>query len=245
MCLLLLARDALPGYPVVLAANRDEYHARPAHPLHWWPEPLGVAGGRDARAGGTWLAVRADGRFASVLNAPGRPIPGDAPSRGGLVPEVLADAPLDERVRTVRERASAYAGFHLAAGEPGAMWYVGQGKDAMRVLGAGIHGIDNAGLDPDDPRTRRALGRFGEAARGGVEALFDLLGDDTDPGPGAGDCRPVFIRDRTFGTRCSTVLRVDAAGGIELHERRFDAAGAVTGDVRLTWDAVGSSTGSG
>ena len=68
MCLVLLAVGARPGLPLVVAANRDEFHARPSAAAHRWPGAAGVVAGRDLEAGGTWLGVAAGGRFAAVTN---------------------------------------------------------------------------------------------------------------------------------------------------------------------------------
>src|SRR5579862_8798870 len=109
MCLILVAWRAHPDYPLVVAANRDEYHARPAAAASWWPEPP-ILAGRDLTAGGTWLAVTRDARFAALTNFrdPARP-PRDAPSRGCLVPATLrGSAPVAERLVALQQNASAY-----------------------------------------------------------------------------------------------------------------------------------------
>src|SRR5215212_6217711 len=89
MCLVVVAHRASPLLPLVIAANRDENHDRPALPAHWWPDAPDILGGRDALAAGTWLAVTRGGRFAAVTNLRGGPRPG-APSRGGLVTGFLS-----------------------------------------------------------------------------------------------------------------------------------------------------------
>src|SRR5690242_13398026 len=91
MCLAVLALDTHRDYAVVLAANRDEFHARPTRAAAWWPDAP-ILAGRDLVAGGTWLGVDRRGRYAFVTNVrePGRHDP-SAPTRGTLVPRVLAD----------------------------------------------------------------------------------------------------------------------------------------------------------
>ena len=64
MCLILLAWRAHPDYPLVVAANRDEFFARPAAEAGWWQDHPGVFAGRDREAGGTWLGLSRSGRFA-------------------------------------------------------------------------------------------------------------------------------------------------------------------------------------
>src|SRR6185437_16423031 len=118
MCLILIAWQAHPSYPVVLAANRDEFQSRPAEPAHWWHEPRLLAG-RDLAAGGTWLGVTQAGRFAALTNyrAPSQQRP-DAPSRGRLVTHTLAGTlPIEEQLRVLQATAGVYNGFNLLFGD--------------------------------------------------------------------------------------------------------------------------------
>jgi uncharacterized protein with NRDE domain len=91
MCLLVLAWQAHPRHRLVVAANRDEYHERPAAALAKWPEPSGIIAGRDLQAMGTWLAVDRERRFGVVTNFRElQPPRRGAPSRGELIPRYLA-----------------------------------------------------------------------------------------------------------------------------------------------------------
>src|SRR5882672_5260905 len=120
MCLAVVALDVHPRYAVVVAANRDEFHARPAQRAHWWHDETGASllAGRDVEHGGTWLGVTRRGRWAFVTNVrePGRHDP-RAPSRGALVPAALRDQrPVVNAVEAVVARALACNGFNLLAG---------------------------------------------------------------------------------------------------------------------------------
>src|SRR6476659_11140159 len=121
MCLAVIAIDAHPRHAVVVAANRDEFHARDAQRAHWWNDDTGFAllAGRDLRQGGTWLGVNRQGRWAFVTNVrePGRHDP-QAPSRGALVPRVLRDGrDAGTAVEHIAAQAAAYNGFNLVGGE--------------------------------------------------------------------------------------------------------------------------------
>src|SRR6478736_5371216 len=121
MCLAVIAVDAHPRHAVVVAANRDEFHARDTHSAHWWKDNAGFAllAGRDLRQGGTWLGVNRQGRWAFVTNVrePGRNDP-HAPSRGALVPLVLRDGrDAGTAVEHIAAQAAAYNGFNLVGGE--------------------------------------------------------------------------------------------------------------------------------
>ena len=79
MCLLSLAWQAHADYPLVFVGNRDEYHARPTAAADWWADAPDILGGRDLEAGGSWLGVSKQGRFAVVTNRPDLPAPEVAP----------------------------------------------------------------------------------------------------------------------------------------------------------------------
>src|SRR5574340_128646 len=68
MCLAVIAWHVHPDYPLVLAANRDEFYTRPTRPAAWWGQPVSLLAGRDEKAGGTWLGVNRYGRFALLTN---------------------------------------------------------------------------------------------------------------------------------------------------------------------------------
>ena len=68
MCLILLAWQAHPDYPLVVAANRDEFFVRPSAPAAFWTEAPQVFAGRDLEAGGTWLGISRERRFAALTN---------------------------------------------------------------------------------------------------------------------------------------------------------------------------------
>src|SRR5437764_10653272 len=116
MCLIAIAHNASPKFPLVIAANRDELYARPTRPAHVWEDDPRVIGGRDLRAGGSWLAAREGGRFAAITNVRGVGREEGGPSRGLLVADfVRGDAtPLDYAQAI---RGIDYAGFHLIIGD--------------------------------------------------------------------------------------------------------------------------------
>src|SRR5437764_3434217 len=96
MCLIAIAHNASPKFPLVIAANRDELYARPTRPAHVWEDDARIVGGRDVRAGGTWLALRRGGRFGAITNVRGIGRAEGGPSRGTLVADFVHgdDAPM-------------------------------------------------------------------------------------------------------------------------------------------------------
>ena len=254
MCLVVVALAAHPRYSLVVAANRDEFHARAALPAHWGDRApyAGMLAGRDLVGGGTWMGVRRDGRWALVTNVrDGRANDAAAPSRGELVPGVLnaASAPA-EALPALRQRATAYNGFNLLAGDAGGATWMSNRACESRTLTQGIHGLSNARLDTPWPkltRTTSALSAWATRGDDDLAPLFAALADraraaDADlPATGV----PLawerllsapFIVSADYGTRCSTVLAIGHDGDARLVERSFDANGNATGEAEFRFE---------
>ena len=189
MCLVAVARHAHPRWPLVLLANRDEFHARPSAPAHWWEDLPGVLGGRDLAAGGSWLAVSRAGRFAVITNQPARRT-GRRPdlSRGSLVRNFVAAAsPPMEWLERLAAAAADYAGFCLVAGDTaGVLALASPGPASPLPLGPGVFAISNAPLEERWPKVEqlreeltRRLAHGGELS---AEALLAMIGPPAPPG---------------------------------------------------------------
>ena len=247
MCLVVLAIAAHPAYALVVAANRDEFHARPTAPAAWWPE--GWLGGRDLRAHGTWFGVTRAGRFACVTNVrePGRNDPG-APSRGDLPPALLADArTCDVALTSLAAQGRRYNGYNLVAGEPRMSWWSSNRRedDAPVALPPGITGISNAALDTPWPKvvtTRDRVAAWCASGATDLQPLFAALADRTiardDALPATGvtpewerRLSAAFIVSDRYGTRASTVLAVAHDGTARFVEQSFGADGGPTGRI--------------
>ncbi len=153
MCLILLAYRSHPEYPLVVAANRDEFYARDTRNAHFWDDNPEVLAGRDLEAGGTWLGVTRNGRFAAVTNF-AEPNPPDAPlSRGDLTQSFLGgtDNATDYAVSL---NGPAYRGYNLLLWDGQDLVYTSNRIDeaAPRVLQPGIYGLANAALGAEWPK---------------------------------------------------------------------------------------------
>jgi uncharacterized protein with NRDE domain len=163
MCLLVVGWLAHPRYRVVVAANRDEFHARPTAPMAPWSDRPRVLAGRDLQAGGTWIGLDADRRFGLVTNFRELAQPRHtAPSRGRLVPQFL-DAPLsaDHYLRSLEADAQGYAGFNLLLGDGERLMYASnRAEQFARELEPGLHGLSNHLLDTPWPKLQRVRGQI-------------------------------------------------------------------------------------
>ena len=251
MCLLVLAWQAHARYRLVVAANRAEYHERPAAPLAAWPPPLELLAGRDLRAQGTWLAVDRARRFGVVTNFRElqRPRPG-APSRGDLIPHYLGGgAGAAQFFAALEPQAAGYSGFNLLVSDRDSLWY-GSNRAApfARALGPGVYGLSNESLDTPWPkltRVRRGFEAWLAAGDAAPPALFELLADRTQAADDAalphGGLPPEwervlsapFVLHPQYGTRCSTVLLLEPGGKLYLAERRFDRHGQSAGETEF------------
>ncbi|MEJ0007944.1 MAG: NRDE family protein [Steroidobacteraceae bacterium] len=261
MCLLVLAWRAHPRYRLIVAANRDEYHARPTAPMAVWADAPDILAGRDLSAGGTWLAVDRHRRFGIITNfrdvQARRP---DAPSRGGLIPDWLRQGVAPATfLGQIEPLAPHYAGFNLLLNDAENLYYASnRAPRFLTALQPGVYGLSNLLLDTPWPKLTRVREQFtawlaqlpaaANAAllQGADEALFAMLADRTRSLPEArAGARPLpaewvevlsspFVVHPLFGTRCSTLAMIGYDGSLSVQERRFDATGAMTGQSGWT-----------
>ena len=183
MCLLVAAYDFHPVYQLVLAGHRDEFHARPAAPLGWWPDAPDLLAGRDLEAGGTWLGLHRGGRLAVLTNFRGEGSLGPgAPSRGLLIPAFLArDEPAQAFARWLAGSAADYSGFNMLAFDGTTLEYVANKPEPVsRPLPPGLYGLSNHLLDTPWPkvlRTRERVRAAHAGARVSTTTLFAALQD--------------------------------------------------------------------
>ncbi len=243
MCLVAIAWQADPRHPLVIAGNRDEFHARPAAAAGWWNEPGGVLGGRDLVAGGSWLAIGRSGRCAVIVNDPRRPPdPARTGSRGHLVRDYVAGTePAGRYLDAVSVDAERYAGFCLVVGTPVQLRVLRSPRGNHRARWTLPRGVSVIGNSPPEapapkvPYLRDAVA--GVLASGAdPEALLDVLAHRGPVGADDGSGHPTgltpFIVGAEYGTRASTVITIDTQGTCTFVERRFGPDGRPAGIVR-------------
>lgn len=229
MCVVAIALNAHPQWRVVLAANRDEYHARPSAALaRWEGDDAHVIAGRDLLSGGTWLGVSEQGRLAVVTNIRTGSLPDpDKRSRGALIADFLrGQGPFGD--------LDAFNPFSLFAVDTNSARLVAnRPAPILETLADGIHSLSNGLADEPWPRREwlhAALEKWLTGDDAQPEALFGLLADETTPSPND-DHAPIFIRNAAYGTRCSTVVAIDHEGKGRIIERRFGPDGAAHGET--------------
>jgi uncharacterized protein with NRDE domain len=203
MCLIAIAVHASPRYPIVIAANRDEFYDRPTRPLHVWDDDPNIAGGRDLRAGGSWLAVTRDGRFAAVTNIRGLDEAPNPRSRGELVGNFVRSR-IPPLAYAEEIRPEEYAGFHLIVGDRRTVAHVATDAPA-RLLDDGIFAVSNAPAEVDWPKIVIAREAMARSLDGRL--IDDLMRFLTTPRGGPIE-EEVFVSfpEHGYGTRSSTVV---------------------------------------
>jgi uncharacterized protein with NRDE domain len=251
MCLVLVGWRAHPLYPCVVAANRDEFHARPTARAEWWPDRPQILAGRDLEAGGTWLGVTRTGRFAALTNYrdPEQRRVG-VPSRGALVTSMLeSGASVAEGLAHLRAVGGDYNGFNLIFSDGERLGIYESVRGTGRELGPGVYGLSNHLLDTPWPKVQNAKTRLAAALLGLTDTapLLDLLRDDRPacdaqlPRTGVSLewerlLSSAFVRAPDYGTRCSTIIRIERRGRAYFDEWSWDSVGSNIGRTSLQFE---------
>ena len=261
MCFVAVALGVSKNFPLILAANRDEFFSRPAEPMTRWIENPGIIAGRDLSAGGTWLGLSQEGRFAALTNCGTDTVsrkPGTV-SRGMIVRDFLLGH--DDTVHDIESGALAhrsdYGGFNLIAGTPSKASILSNVTSFHSSESSGVFVLSNCPPHIEWPKTRVGAKKFSELLRfsegsGGKEGLknvlFEFLADSTpvetpskerDDGALSSPLeRVVFVNGSHYGTRASSVIIVDQHGHAAFYERTFDSDGQLVleSDVRLEFN---------
>ena len=239
MCLIFIAQQAHPDYPLIIAANRDEFYTRPSQPAHFWPDAPQLLAGKDLLAGGTWLGITHTGRFAAITNY--RHVDNNHynKSRGNLISDFLqsSDSP-DNFTSYLDSKQSQYAGFNciygfLSAGHP-TLHYFGNHAEQKQTLQSGVYGLSNALLDTPWPKVtqgKQAIQTLSQKSFA-IEEWFHMLSNKEqaadselpDTGIDTNKERLLssrFIQLEEYGTRCSSVITVAKDNTVRFTERSY------------------------
>lgn len=237
MCIIFLSFQAHTRYPLIIAANRDEFYQRPTSPLHFWDDSPDILAGRDLKEMGTWLGMTRTGRFAGLTNYrnPNEAQTGKQ-SRGHIISEYLTGTAEPERfIGQLQINRDKYRGYNLLVGNPYNLWYYSNIENKPARLDPGIYGLSNHLLDTPWPKIIRGKKAFSACLENETvhpEDLFDVLADAEQapdeylPETGVGrdwekKLSSIFIQTEHYGTRSSYVIFVDNNHNVLFYEKFF------------------------
>ncbi|MBU3005245.1 NRDE family protein [Paraglaciecola arctica] len=243
MCILFVAVNQHKDYPLIIAANRDEFFNRPTAESHEWDPKQGIIAGKDLQAGGTWMGINKLGYIASLTNIrdPQR-ISDDAITRGALVTQFLQN-PDKQYQQKLRSSKNDYNGYNLLFGKWDQLAVYNNHLDQIQHLEDGYYGLSNASLNSPWPKINKGVSKLEEYCQDGhdinPEILFSLLldkslaADEDLPQTGIPldwerRLSSIFILGKEYGTRSSTVLKVDKHQNVSWHERTYDNTASCT-----------------
>ena len=243
MCILFFAIKQHPKYPVIICANRDEFHQRPTQPMHWWPKnnllASEVLAGKDLQAGGTWLGLNRQGRFSALTNFR-QPdlIDNNKQSRGELVLQALAKHD-KEMTKKLAKSSNDYNGFNLVFGQLNKLMCFDSVSQKQQVLDAGFHSLCNGALDDIWPKMALGQTKLAEAIKDhslDIEQLFILMKNDqkaqTEHLPKTGVplnweqlLSSIFIISPEYGTRTTNIITLDDEGKVSIYDQSYNEQG--------------------
>ena len=250
MCLIIFAHRATSRFPLVLAANRDEFFSRSTQQASFWDLQAGeseeqqIIAGKDLVAGGTWLGITHNSRFAAVTNIrdPSQPEL-KLHSRGELTLNFLKSTISAEAYcESLTEHFDQYAGFNLLIGDGTELFYANNFEHLVWRLKPGIYGLSNGLLDSPWPKVETGKQRLQNLLESnkefGTDELIDMMADRSQasaadlPNTGVSNdlekiLSSAFIlnQERLYGTLCSTAIIADAQGAIHFCEQNYDSSG--------------------
>ena len=239
MCLIFLSYHHHSDYPLIVAANRDEYYSRPSEAIHTWLGSPEITAGKDLQKGGTWLGISNSGRFAAVTNVRSGSPDETRKSRGQLTLDLLTTNKSEQLLSANGAVLTDYNDLNCLYYDERALYYLtNKSTPGVIKLTPGIYGLSNASLDTPWPKVSSGKDEFRAAIQGkpDEEALWTMLNDrqiaaDKDlPDTGVSlewerRLSSKFIQSPHYGTRSSLLMFWSNNGTVELKERRYDAGG--------------------
>ena len=242
MCILFIAINQHKDYPVIIAANRDEFHIRPTKSAHFWPGEDKILAGVDLQAGGTWLGLNGLGNFSALTNIRNlKNLNAAAKSRGELVTKALqSSTSLD--FNWLKSNSANYNPFNLVYSDNKQLFCFNSESKSQTLLNDGFHAICNGALDDIWPKM--AKGEYlleqliSEQKPVNPEHIFAIMKDQSQapdellPETGVGMdwerlLSSIFIQSNDYGTRSTTVILQHHSGSIDFFEQSYTADGSI------------------
>jgi uncharacterized protein with NRDE domain len=243
MCILFFAINQHPKYPVIICANRDEFHARPTQSMHWWPNDdllqTEVLAGKDLQAGGTWLGLNKKGRFSALTNFRQPDLfDKNKQSRGELVLQALASND-NEIAQQLIQSSGSYNGFNLVFGQLNNLMCFDNVSQKKQVLASGFHSLCNGALDDVWPKMALGQTKLANEIKDqalDIEQLFTLMKSkqqaETEQLPKTGVplsweqlLSSIFIVSPEYGTRTTNIITLDDEGKVCIYDQSHNEEG--------------------
>lgn len=242
MCILFFAIKQHPKYPVIICANRDEFHQRPAQMMHWWTEKKHqqtILAGKDLQAGGTWLGLNKQGRFSALTNfRQPQLFDSNKQSRGDIVLQALAQQN-DDITSHLEKSANDYNGFNLVFGQLQNLACFDSVSQKQHPLTSGFHSLCNGALDDIWPKMALGQNQLVKTVQSqtlNIDKLFKLMTNNeqakTEHLPNTGVpvnweqlLSSIFIVSPEYGTRTTNIITQDNEGKISVYDRSYNAQG--------------------
>ena len=241
MCLILFSWKTHPNYKLILAANRDEFYKRPTQQANYWKDHPELLAGKDLQAGGTWIGMSKSGRIAALTNyRDPQNIDVHAASRGELTTNFLTSGDEPELyLRKIKNSNIHYNGFNLMVGDGNSLFHYNNVNHDISEVAPGTYGLSNGFFQENWPKTkngRNALEKVIQKEQFSNQDLLDILGntkkaEDVDlpktgiPVDWERALSPLFINADGYGTRCSTIIKVDYNNKKEFLEKTYAVGG--------------------
>ena len=190
MCIIFIAKNVHPDVPLLIAANRDEFYARPTQSPHWWEDAPHVFAGKDLQAGGTWLGYNKQNRIAGITNL--RRLDWyktDAKSRGELVKRFLdiedtdTGSAMDKYTDFLFANYDQYNPFNLVFGDSNHLMVFSSATGQVRELLDGVHALSNGEPDEVWPKMQRGIDNVSTYLKSNQplspQGLFSILNDQS------------------------------------------------------------------
>ncbi|MGI2260990.1 NRDE family protein [Shewanella sp. GXUN23E] len=240
MCILFIARNCHPDYPLIICANRDEFHHRATAPMHRWPGPEGIVAGQDLKAGGTWLGFNQQGEIAALTNIRDlNTTQDDRLSRGELVLKALKGE-IDEH--WLLQHSDSYNPFNLLYQQGRELYVFNSRNTTNTLLTDGFHAVSNGDLDDIWPKMAKGKQVLEQVISNhhqlSPENLLPIMADESQPDD---NCLPdtgvskewerrlssIFIRHPEYGTRSTNIIITHQHGLLQCLEARYHPNGKV------------------
>ncbi|UUO22901.1 NRDE family protein [Colwellia sp. M166] len=240
MCILFIAVKQHPDYPVIICANRDEFHQRPTQNMHWWAEEK-ILAGKDLQAGGTWLGLTPEGHFSALTNfRQPEKFDKNKPSRGDLVVQALKNSPLKTE-QYLSAESYQYNDFNLIFGQLNNLQAFDSVNQKLVRLAAGFHSVSNGALDDTWPKMALGLNALEALVTTNnleIETLFKVMSNqetakqESLPITGLSKelellLSSIFIVSPDYGTRSSAIILQANTGEVKVYESNYDSNGDI------------------